>query len=182
MKIIISPAKKLDTCNNKLSKKMNFSLINEAQQLIDLLQKKTPKELKERWFKYVQSRVINELYFSIKKQEDNDTLPKKSMKELETQAIDKVSGRIKDWFSRLNQLERGDRFSVYMNSILSLYGPHTNYFPPKDKEDFDITMSGKLEGIGATLTVKDGYIKVSKILMNVTNLIRLEVKPYSNFV
>ena len=47
MKIIISPAKKLDTCNNKLSKKMNFSLINEAQQLIDLLQKKTPKELKE---------------------------------------------------------------------------------------------------------------------------------------
>ncbi|MBK21454.1 MAG: tail-specific protease [Flavobacteriales bacterium] len=124
----------------------------------------SPKELKERWFKYVQSRVINELYFSIKKQEDNDTLPKKSMKELETQAIDKVSGRIKDWFSRLNQLERGDRFSVYMNSILSLYGPHTNYFPPKDKEDFDITMSGKLEGIGATLTVKDGYIKVSKII------------------
>ena len=47
MKIIISPAKKLDTCNNKLSKKMNFSLINEAQQLIDLLQKKTPKEVKE---------------------------------------------------------------------------------------------------------------------------------------
>ena len=46
MKIIISPAKKLDTCNNKLSKKMNFSLINEAQQLIDLLQKKTPKEVK----------------------------------------------------------------------------------------------------------------------------------------
>ncbi len=122
------------------------------------------KELKERWFKYVQSRVINELFFSIKKQEDNDTLPQKSMKELEAQAIDKVSGRIKDWFSRLSQLERGDRFSVYMNSILSLYGPHTNYFPPKDKEDFDITMSGKLEGIGATLTVKDGYIKVSKII------------------
>ena len=47
MKIIISPAKKLDTCNNKLSKKMNFSLINEAQQLIDLLQKKTPKEVKK---------------------------------------------------------------------------------------------------------------------------------------
>lgn len=124
----------------------------------------SPNELKERWSNYVQSRIVNELYFAIKKQNENDTLPKKSIDELETEAREKVSGRIKDWFSRLSQLERSDRFSVYMNSILSLYGPHTNYFPPKDKEDFDITMSGKLEGIGATLTVKDGYIKVSKII------------------
>tara|TARA_B100000401_G_scaffold370196_1_gene268990 strand:- start:5125 stop:7221 length:2097 start_codon:yes stop_codon:yes gene_type:complete len=124
----------------------------------------SPNELKERWSNYVQSRIVNELYFAIKKQNENDTLPQKSIDELETEAKEKVSGRIKDWFSRLSQLERSDRFSVYMNSILSLYGPHTNYFPPKDKEDFDITMSGKLEGIGATLTVKDGYIKVSKII------------------
>lgn len=121
-------------------------------------------ELKDRWVKYVQSRIVNELYFSIKKQEENDTLPQKSMDELKIEAKEKVSGRIKDWFNRLNQLERADRFSVYINSILSVYGPHTNYFPPKDKEDFDISMSGKLEGIGATLTVKDGYVKVSKII------------------
>ena len=121
-------------------------------------------ELKNRWMQYVQSRVVNELYFSIKKQEENDTLPQKSINELQVEAREKVSNRIKDWFNRLNQLERTDRFSVYINSILSVYGPHTNYFPPKDKEDFDITMSGKLEGIGATLTVKDGYVKVSKII------------------
>ncbi len=124
----------------------------------------TPKELKERWSKYVQSRVVNEMYFLLKNQEENDTVPQKSIEDLEVEAREKVSGRLKDWFNRLSQLERTDRFSVYMNSILSLYGPHTNYFPPKDKEDFDITMSGKLEGIGATLSVKDGYIKVSKII------------------
>ncbi len=121
-------------------------------------------ELTQRWVQYVQSRIVNELYFSIKKQEENDSLPKKSMDDLQVEAREKVSSRIKDWFNRLNQLERADRFSVYINSILSIYGPHTNYFPPKDKEDFDITMSGKLEGIGATLTVKDGYVKVSKII------------------
>ena len=64
-------------------------------------------------------------------------------------------------------MERADRFSVFMNALLSVYGPHTSYFPPKDKEDFDISMSGKLEGIGATLTVKDGYIKVSKVIAEV---------------
>ena len=151
----------LEILNNSfdLQSKDSIELDPDKYNFVD-----SPKELTERWVRYVQSRIINELYFSIKKQEDNDTLPQKSIKELEIEAREKVSGRIKDWFSRLSQLEREDRFSVYINSILSLYGPHTNYFPPKDKEDFDISMSGKLEGIGATLTVKDGYIKVSKII------------------
>lgn len=125
---------------------------------------KNGKELKERWTHYIHSRIINELYYAIKKQEENDSLPQKSIPALEIESREKVEGRLKDWFNRLSQLERADRFSVYMNSILSIYGPHTSYFPPKDKEDFDISMSGKLEGIGATLTTKDGYIKVSKII------------------
>lgn len=124
----------------------------------------TKKELKARWSKYIQSRVINEIYFEQKNQEENDTLQQKTLIVLEKEAREKVGERLKDWFKRLSQLERGDRFAVYVNSILQIYGPHTSYFPPKDKEDFDISMSGKLEGIGATLTVKDGYIKVSKII------------------
>ena len=124
----------------------------------------TKKELKLRWTKYIQSRVINEMYYEQKNQEENDTLPQKTLIVLEEEAREKVGGRLKDWFKRLSQLEREDRFAVYVNSILQIYGPHTSYFPPKDKEDFDISMSGKLEGIGATLTVKDGYIKVSKII------------------
>ena len=122
------------------------------------------KELKNRWKLYIHSRILNELYYANKKQEENDTIKKQTIEELEISSREKVAGRIKDWFNRLDQLEREDRFSVYMNSILSIYGPHTSYFPPKDKEDFDISMSGKLEGIGATLTTKDGYIKVSKII------------------
>ena len=122
------------------------------------------KELVKRWSDYVHSRVVNELYFALKKQEENDTIPQKPLKKLEEESREKVAGRLTDWFSRLGQMERADRFSVFINSILSVYGPHTSYYPPKDKEDFDISMSGKLEGIGATLTVKDGYIKVSKII------------------
>ncbi len=36
--------------------------------------------------------------------------------------------------------------------------------PPQSKEDFDISMRGSLEGIGATLREEDGYIKVVKII------------------
>jgi carboxyl-terminal processing protease len=36
--------------------------------------------------------------------------------------------------------------------------------PPQSKEDFDISMRGSLEGIGATLREEDGYIKVVKVI------------------
>jgi carboxyl-terminal processing protease len=36
--------------------------------------------------------------------------------------------------------------------------------PPKDKENFDIHISGKLEGIGATLSQPNAYIKVEHIV------------------
>jgi carboxyl-terminal processing protease len=142
-----------------LNSKDSIELDSDKYQFVN-----SKKELKDRWTDYVQSRVINELYFALKKQEENDTIPQKPLKKLEEESREKVAGRLTDWFNRLDQMERADRFSVFMNSILSIYGPHTSYFPPKDKEDFDISMSGKLEGIGATLTTKDGYIKVSKII------------------
>ena len=50
------------------------------------------KELSERWTAYIQSRVINELYFAIKNQEENDTLPQKSIQELEKESREKVGG------------------------------------------------------------------------------------------
>ncbi len=43
--------------------------------------------------------------------------------------------------------------------------PHSDYFAPKTKEDFDIAMSGELEGIGATLSQRYGEIKVVSIVV-----------------
>ncbi|MFN0200424.1 MAG: carboxy terminal-processing peptidase, partial [Bacteroidia bacterium] len=57
-----------------------------------------------------------------------------------------------------------ERRSVYLNTIVIIYDPHSTYFPPDDKQDFDIRMSGKLEGIGATLQEKDGFIKITSIV------------------
>jgi carboxyl-terminal processing protease len=45
-----------------------------------------------------------------------------------------------------------------------VFDPHSDFFPPKDKENFDIQLSGRLEGIGATLQEKEGYIKVMAIM------------------
>jgi carboxyl-terminal processing protease len=65
----------------------------------------------------------------------------------------------------LSKLRRSDRFETYAGSVANYFDPHTDYFSPKDKEDFDINMGGKLEGIGARLQQEDDYIKVSTIIV-----------------
>jgi len=51
----------------------------------------------------------------------------------------------------MEKRQRKDYLSDYLNSFTSVFDPHTNYFLPADKENFDIGMSGRLEGIGARL-------------------------------
>ena len=125
--------------------------------------------LKESWRKSLKYQVLREVYSKMEIQkkalEKNDTtIKQKTFDELEIAAREKVRKQNEDYFRRMGQLERKDYFTLFLNAINGSYDPHTNYFPPKDKEDFDIRMSGQLEGIGATLQEKNGYIKVVNIV------------------
>jgi len=64
----------------------------------------------------------------------------------------------------MTKINDKDILKMYFNSITAFYDPHTSYFPPKDKENFDIHISGKLEGIGATLSQPNAYIKIVSIV------------------
>lgn len=76
----------------------------------------------------------------------------------------KVKTNLSRRFDRLLKDVRESGFHRFINSIASSFDPHTSYFPPEDKEDFDISLSGRLEGIGAVLQEDDGYIKVVRIV------------------
>ena len=69
-----------------------------------------------------------------------------------------------DYFDFTDDLEVKDWFSVYINSIVESFDPHTYYFAPQDKDRFDISMSGKLEGIGARLQKKDDNIEIVEVI------------------
>src|SRR5690606_38640606 len=45
-----------------------------------------------------------------------------------------------------------------------VYDPHTTYLAPATQENFEIEVSGSLEGIGAALTVKDHFVLVSELV------------------
>jgi carboxyl-terminal processing protease len=57
-----------------------------------------------------------------------------------------------------------DAASEMMNALTAALDPHTSYLPPADKANFDIRMSGSLEGIGAVLREKDHLIEIVEIV------------------
>jgi carboxyl-terminal processing protease len=67
-------------------------------------------------------------------------------------------------FERMLKEDKMERISSYLNTVGNTYDPHTEYFKPEAKEDFDLSMTGTLEGIGAVLREDDGFIKVVSIV------------------
>jgi carboxyl-terminal processing protease len=128
------------------------------------------KARKERWRSYLKFRALAQ-YTDLKKNQekriaDKDTTLKavKTDKELEAEARKKVTESIDYYYKRLNKLDDEQKFTIYVNTITNTYDPHTDYFPPEDKERFDEMMSGSFVGIGARLGNKDGKITVAAII------------------
>lgn len=98
--------------------------------------------------------------------------------ELEGQARKTVEKSVQRLFSRLLESRSEDMQSLYFNALLAVFDPHSQYFPPRAKEEFDIDMSGTLEGIGALLGEDDGFIKVFEVIPGgpawIQNLLKVE--------
>lgn len=67
-------------------------------------------------------------------------------------------------FARLKTAGPLDAAADLVNAVSGVLDPHTMYLPPSDKANFDIQMSGSLEGIGAVLREKDHYIEIVEIV------------------
>jgi carboxyl-terminal processing protease len=67
-------------------------------------------------------------------------------------------------FARLRQPGQLDAATDLINAVTQSLDPHTDYLPPADKANFDIQMTGSLEGIGASLREHDHYIEVVELV------------------
>lgn len=132
---------------------------------------KTKDELKERWRLQVKLSALSSLVEKQKLEEDkqkdkeqskNET--PKSFETLEKETRESTLKSLNDNFSFIKDLTRDDWFSVYVNAIASRFDPHTSYMAPNEKERFDVSMSGKLEGIGARLQKENDFTKISELI------------------
>ena len=84
--------------------------------------------------------------------------------ELEAEARKRVLKYYDDAFEDQLKADANDRLAAFADVVANTYDPHTNYLAPIARDNFDILMSGRLEGTGAQLLQEDGHLKVVDIV------------------
>ncbi|TDN39386.1 tail-specific protease [Hymenobacter sp. UV11] len=88
--------------------------------------------------------------------------PDRTPAQMEVEARKRVLKYYDEQFA--DQPDTNEVLSNYANVIANTYDPHTEYFAPREKQEFDIQLTGRFEGIGATLREKDGLIYIEDIV------------------
>ena len=119
-------------------------------------------ELKRIWRKRLKLSALDG-YASKKEIKDQEEVI--SEEEIEIESRTAISENLKDFFQFNSELERSDWFSLYLNSIVTQFDPHTSYLAPEAKEVFDQNISGKFQGIGARLFKRNQQVEISEIII-----------------
>ncbi len=159
--------------------KKPFNLNNNLKYVIDSEKRehaKSLEELNQRWEKILTLDILEKYseYLNEQNPDPTDKDYKKLLKkvpakkltpaQLEKKARESTTKSYTRIFNRLKKEKMSDEMDKFFNSVTKIYDPHTHYLIPDDKEEFDIEMSGKLEGIGALLREEGSYIKVERII------------------
>ena len=134
---------------------------------------KNNAELAAEWKKYIKYNILQEMESLTAKEamqkEKKDSVQKFNLKDTikleiltpeqkRIKATTEVKDLVTDTFRRFKKRNKMDWFTVYMNAYTEVFDPHTNYYSPKNKEDFDTQFKGKVIGIGAIIQEKRGYL------------------------
>jgi carboxyl-terminal processing protease len=80
------------------------------------------------------------------------------------QAKEKLLKRYDRSASLLDEFDLTDLQTLFLSTIGQTYDPHSNYFSNDDLDDFSVSMSNKLVGIGAQLRDEDGYCVIQELI------------------
>ena len=121
------------------------------------------EELKKLWRKRLKLSALDG--FASKKEINIEDDKTKTDSEIEIESRKSITDNLRDFFQFNSELERKDWFSIYLNSIVTQYDPHTTYLGPEAKEVFDQNISGKFQGIGARLFKRNQQVEISEIII-----------------
>jgi len=155
-------AKNTAELKEKWRKQVKLSTLSSLADKLDLQEGKTTSVKPSATLEEDSQQAAEEALEKKKKEELK--IEKKSYEVLEKETRENSLKSLNEYFSFIDDLNREDWFSVYINSIASRFDPHTSYFPADEKERFDVSMSGKLEGIGARLQKKNDYTEITELI------------------
>ena len=135
-----------------------INLDYENQEYVDGIE-----ELKKLWRKRLKLSALDG--FASKKEINTEDDKTKTDSEIEIESRKSINDNLRDFFQFNSELERKDWFSIYLNSIVTQYDPHTTYLAPEAKEVFDQNISGKFQGIGARLFKRNQQVEISEVII-----------------
>lgn len=164
-----------DILSKPINLEENDELILEPKKRVNPID---AKQQREEWKKYIKYNILQEIETLTSKEEAqkkkkdsvvNNKLPDTikyaptTAEQKRVKATSEVKDLITDSFRRFKKRKKMDWFTVYMNAYTEVFDPHTNYFSPKNKEEFDAQFTGKIIGIGALIQEKRGYLYLGEL-------------------
>jgi carboxyl-terminal processing protease len=126
---------------------------------------KSAEELQERWHNYLKYQVLSQ-YDDLLDARVKDSAGKQTDAQLEEKARQTILRIERRNIDNLLKLTTDDEaFNTYVNSIVNLYDPHSNYFLPVDRREFQVSLSGVYYGIGAVLQDMGGKIGINELMI-----------------
>jgi len=149
---------------------------------------KTEEELAARWRSVLKLQVLE------RTQELEDTLEKKAHPKPDAKPVDpddakrdqaaekalgeipatfegkrdkvqkELATRFATQFTRLGTVDKLAPAQTFINAMNGAFDPHTTYLPPAEEAELGIQLTGRLEGIGATLREQEHYILVNDLV------------------
>jgi carboxyl-terminal processing protease len=122
-------------------------------------------EQKNRWTNYLKYQVLNQYEEWLQQRLKDSTIEKDDSK-LEARArtnVARVEKRVIDNLLKLTTDE--EAFNLYVNNIINLYDPHSGYFLPVDRREFQESLSGIYYGIGALLQEQTGKVSIKELMI-----------------
>ncbi|MBR4125181.1 MAG: PDZ domain-containing protein, partial [Victivallales bacterium] len=123
----------------------------------------TSAELHDRWRRLVKNTLLSDTLTQEQLAQEKSDGETKSPRRREDIRVRTLRSLISAFQVR-TEASSMDVLEIYLNAFLRLFDPHTTYMAPESKEDFDISMSLSLQGIGATLSWKEGYTTVASLV------------------
>ena len=152
-----------------LNEPFNFNIDEEINLDYENLNYATNlNDLKNLWRKRLKLSALDAYAAKKEINDDKSDLEKSQTKtdeEIENESRSSIKDNLKDFFQFNSELERSDWFSIYLNSIVTQYDPHTTYLAPEAKEVFDQNISGKFQGIGARLSKTKQQVEIVEIII-----------------
>ena len=80
------------------------------------------------------------------------------------EARQRLHRRYNSLLKQMQQTKTDELLEMFLTAVTTSYDPHTTYMSPTTLENFEIQMRLNLDGIGAQLTLEDGYTNITKII------------------